>query len=255
MSDGVMIRAENISRAFHTGERTVDALRGISIGLEPGSCTVVLGRNGGGKTTLLCILAGIDRPDTGKISCFRSGISVDPRTIRTGFVFQEPRLLPWLDVEHNISFALKGRSCRRKIRERVEDIMDMFGLTGFRKAFPAELSGGMEQKVALGRAIAFEPELLLLDEPSRALDRPSRAVMRRKLKDIRRNSGATLCLVSHDIEEALEVGENIVVMESGRLIAEFPVTGKDRRGTAVEDLRRSLCALLPDLDEEKEERP
>lgn len=249
MSDGVTIRAEDLSRKYHNGERSVDALRDLSLDMKPGSCTAILGRNGGGKTTLLRLLAGIDQPDTGKISYFRSGMSVDPGDIRIGFVFQEPRLLPWLDVERNLSFALEGRCCRKKIRERVEVLMDLFGLTEFRNAFPTELSGGMEQKAALGRALAFEPEVLLLDEPSRALDRPARAVMRRKLKEIQRNSGATLCLVTHDIEEALEVGENIVVMESGRIVAEFSITGKDSDEEAVEDLRRCLYVLLPDLDE------
>ncbi len=251
MSDGIMIRAEDLYRTYHNGERAVFALRGVSLELRPGSCTAILGRNGGGKTTLLRILAGIDRCDSGKVSCFRSGMSVDQKDFRTGFVFQEPRLLPWLDVEHNLSFALEGRCCPGMIRERIENILDLFGLAAFRNAFPSELSGGIEQKTALGRALAFEPDVLLLDEPSRALDRPARTIMRRKLKEVQRNSGATLCLVSHDIEEALEVGECIVVMESGRIVAEFSMIGKNRGKAHVDDIRRRLRGLLPGHDDEK----
>lgn len=255
MSDGVMVRAENLCRTYHNGERAVDALRGVSLDLEPGTCTAILGRNGGGKTTLLQLLAGIDRPDTGRVAYFRSGMFLDPKDIRIGFVFQEPRLLPWLDVERNLSFALDGRFCRREIREKIGVMLDLLDLTSFRKVFPSELSGGMEQKVALGRALAFEPEVLLLDEPSRALDGSARTAMRRKLKEIQRSSNATLCLVSHDLEEALDVGENIVVMESGQIVAGFSITGNDRSGAVVEDLRRRLCVLLPDLEEKKEDRP
>jgi sulfonate transport system ATP-binding protein len=256
MAEGIRIRAEGLSRIYRIEGGTLEALRDVSLELAPGSATAILGRNGGGKTTLLRLLAGADRPDAGRILFLRGETILHRREIRFGPVFQEPRLLPWLNVERNLAFALEGRLPADRIRERVGELLELLGLPRFRSALPHQLSGGLARKVALGRALAREPEVLLLDEPFASLDRVARGELRRRVDEIRRRENITLCLVTHDIREALEMGETLLVMESGRIVATRTVPG-DSAGTDAAELERRLRELLPDREEdrEKEEEP
>ena len=156
-----MIALENVCKAFPLNGGKLEVLRGISAEIPLGGITAIVGRSGCGKTTLLRLLAGLDVPDSGHILL--------PEACRVATVFQEARLMPWLNCRQNVAFGLGFREKRARAR-RLDQLIAMVGLAGFEKAYPAQLSGGMQQRCALARALAVEPELILLDEPFAALD-------------------------------------------------------------------------------------
>ncbi|MEU1522363.1 ABC transporter ATP-binding protein [Nocardia rhamnosiphila] len=197
--------------------RSEPVLDGVDLRIGGGELLVVLGASGSGKSTLLRVVAGLDRLDGGEISW---GVGED-RGPATGMVFQQPLLMPWLTVRDNVRFG--GRFARHRAgfdSGHVDDLLDRFGLAGLADRRPGQLSGGQAQRVAVIRAVAVRPRLLLLDEPFSALDPAVRADLQDWLAGLVREIDCTTVLVTHDIDEALRLGDRIVLIGSGGTVRE-----------------------------------
>ncbi|MFM8302853.1 MAG: ABC transporter ATP-binding protein [Actinomycetota bacterium] len=204
-----------VRKAF--GNHTV--LDGIDLEVDAGGITSILGPSGGGKTTLLRLVAGFDHADHGTISIYGqrvdgSGRPVPAHRRRIGCVPQEGALFPHLSIAANVGFGLPRGPGRAT---RVAECLDLVGLSGIDKARPHELSGGQQQRVALARALAPNPRLILLDEPFASLDAGLRSQVRTEVGDVLRHAGATAVLVTHDQEEALSISDSVAVLLEGRI--------------------------------------
>lgn len=211
------LRLDAISRSF--AGRTV--LSDISLAVPPGQITCLLGESGCGKSTLLRLIAGVDRPDGGTIELNGRRIVgpdrfTEPESRRIGFMFQDYALFPHLSVEANLAFGLQHLP-RREQAARIAAISEPIGVAHLLQRFPHSLSGGEQQRVALARALAPRPEILLMDEPFSNLDQGLRERVRRETLDILRRLGTTAILVTHDPQEALAVGDLIVLMRGGEI--------------------------------------
>ena len=209
------IEARNVTKRF--GDFL--ALDDVSISVESGSLTGLLGPSGSGKSTLLRVIAGLETPDTGDV--FISGkeaTAVAPQKRGVGFVFQHYAPFTHMTVWDNIAFGLSiRRRPKEEIHARVSELLELVQLNGLGKRYPSQLSGGQRQRMALARALAAEPELLLLDEPFGALDARVRKELREWLLRLHDEMHVTTIFVTHDQEEALEVADNVVVMNAGRV--------------------------------------
>ena len=195
------------------------ALERIELAVDEGEFLVLLGPSGCGKTTLLRAIAGLEMQDEGQIVHAGRDISrLAPGQRDYGIVFQSYALFPNLSVADNIAYGLKhGRSDRRLIQQRVDEMLDLVGLPGCQAKYPAQLSGGQQQRIALARALATAPDLLLLDEPLSALDAIERVRLRGEIRALQTRLGVTTIMVTHDQEEALAMADRIVVMQQGRI--------------------------------------
>ncbi len=195
------------------------ALEDVSVAVESGSLTAILGPSGSGKSTLLRVIAGLERPDAGAV--FISGkeaTALAPQKRGVGFVFQHYAPFKHMTVRENVAFGLQiRRRPRREIRARVDQLLELVQLQGLGKRYPAQLSGGQRQRMALARALAVEPEVLLLDEPFGALDARVRKELRAWLRRLHDEVHVTTVFVTHDQEEAMDVADQIVLMNSGRV--------------------------------------
>ena len=195
----------------------VVALNGIDASLETGEFLSLLGPSGCGKTTALRLVAGFDRPDSGRIIVDGKDITrVSPNRRDMGMVFQAYSLFPNMTAEQNVEFGLKIRRRKRvSRRQRVGELLELVGLGHAAKRYPHQLSGGMQQRVALARALAIEPRVLLLDEPLSALDAKVRVQLREEIRRIQTQLGITTIYVTHDQEEALSISDRVAVMSAG----------------------------------------
>ncbi len=195
------------------------ALDDVSIEIPEGSLTSLLGPSGSGKSTLLRAIAGLDTLDSGTVIINGSDVSTaTPQKRGIGFVFQHYAAFKHLNVRDNVAFGLKIR--KRPADEtnaKVDELLEIVGLTGFQKRFPAQLSGGQRQRMALARALAVDPKVLLLDEPFGALDAKVREDLRRWLRRLHEDVNVTTVLVTHDQQEALDVSDRIAVLNKGRI--------------------------------------
>ena len=235
-----MLEAHQLGKAYRLGETEVVALAGVDLTFPRGSITTVVGRSGCGKTTLLRLLAGLEQPTSGALR--RQG-----GPVRTGVVFQEARLMPWLDTLGNVSFGLRRRFPASVAEERSRVALETVGLSAFADAMPSQLSGGMAQRVAIARALVTEPDLLLLDEPFAALDACTRRAMQNELIAIWQKKRPTIVFVTHDVEEAVLLGQHVLELERGRVVGHEPVDlpfPRDPTATAVNDHRRRILANL-----------
>lgn len=222
MTAGVEITG--LHKSFALTNRTVQVLRGLDFAQRDG-ITVILGPSGCGKTTLLRLIAGMETPDAGSVRVNGTG--------RTGMVFQEPLLMPWLTTVQNIRFGQRaGRGDTRRL-------IGLTGLTGFEDALPHQLSGGMQHRVALARALANNPTLVLMDEPFAALDHLTRERMQDELLDLQHAQHTNVLFVTHSIDEALYLADRIVVLDHGRIEADHAVPRTTRRRSRVPDVELS----------------
>jgi NitT/TauT family transport system ATP-binding protein len=247
---------ERVAKVFPgvNGQRPVAALDPIDLSLAEGEFFAVIGPSGCGKTTLLETLCGLTTPTQGKITF--EGVPVEGRVPSgVGVVFQEDASLPWLTVWDNIAFGLRRRRmAAAEIEKRTNYALHFMGLGNFKRAYPAQLSGGMRQRVCIARTLVMEPRLILLDEPFGALDQQTRLIMGDELLRIWRETGATVLLITHAIDEAVMLADRVGVMSSrpGRFI-EVIETGwprdRDSRIVSHEDFGRltsHLWSLLRD---------
>jgi sulfate transport system ATP-binding protein len=209
------IEIENVSKQF--GEFT--ALKDVTLEIPKGSLTALLGPSGSGKSTLLRIIAGLESPDQGSIRIDGDDVTpARPQDRGIGFVFQHYAAFAHMSVRENVAFGLRIRKRPKdEVRERVDELLSLVGLTAWSEQRPAQLSGGQRQRMALARALAVDPQVLLLDEPFGALDANVRAELRRWLRRLHDEQGVTTVLVTHDQEEAMEVSDRIAVMNEGQI--------------------------------------
>ena len=195
------------------------ALGGVSLDVKERSLTALLGPSGSGKSTLLRAIAGLDQPDTGTVTINgRDVTNVPPQRRGIGFVFQHYAAFKHLTVRDNVAFGLKiRRRPKSEIKDKVDNLLDVVGLSGFQTRYPNQLSGGQRQRMALARALAVDPQVLLLDEPFGALDAKVRQELRRWLRRLHAEIHLTSVFVTHDQEEALELANRVVVMNEGRI--------------------------------------
>jgi sulfate transport system ATP-binding protein len=210
-----VITVRDVNKRFGTFQ----ALEDISLEVPDGSLTALLGPSGSGKSTLLRVIAGLEAPDAGTVEIHGSdATNVPPQRRGIGFVFQHYAAFKHMTVRDNVAFGLKVRKRpKQEIRERVDELLAIVGLAGYQDRYPNQLSGGQRQRMALARALAVEPSVLLLDEPFGALDAKVRAELREWLRNLHDRVHVTTVLVTHDQEEAMSVADLIVVMNEGRI--------------------------------------
>src|SRR5262249_25076734 len=209
------ISVSHVSKTF--GSFT--ALDDVSVSVEAGSLTALLGPSGSGKSTLLRVIAGLERPDAGRVSIANVDVTGRPPQQRgVGFVFQHYAAFKHMTVWDNVAFGLSIRKRpKAEIKQRVHDLLELVQLEGLAKRYPAQLSGGQRQRMGLARALAVDPEVLLLDEPFGALDARVRKELRAWLRRLHDETHTTTVIVTHDQEEAMEVADEVVVMNRGRI--------------------------------------
>jgi NitT/TauT family transport system ATP-binding protein len=207
----VEVRGVNKKFPKQAGDGDLQVLNDVSFSLEAGTFACLVGPSGCGKSTLLRIIDGLMPPDSGEVEI--AGDRVRAPSLDRGFVFQQFNLLPWRTVMGNVEFGLENLGVEKsERRRRAEEIIRLVDLDGFERYYPAQLSGGMQQRVGLARALAIEPSILLMDEPFGSVDDQTRMLLQDELLKIWEKSQKTVIFVTHDIEEALFLGDLIVVM-------------------------------------------
>ena len=231
------IELKNIHKTYPVDDRTLHVLKGIDLHIPEKSITVILGRSGCGKTTLLRLVGDLEKPDSGEIQFDAEH--------KTAYVFQESRLMPWLNVWDNVVFGLKKQDIKK---ETIQNIIDTVGLSGFEKAYPHQLSGGMQQRTAIARALAYDPSFIMMDEPFAALDYFTRDQMQKELLRLQQSRGASILFVTHSIDEALLLGHKIVIIENGMIKKVFLIetvpAERDLLSPAFIDLKREIINEL-----------
>lgn len=207
--------------AFGYGEAKQPALDGLTLSIERGEFACVLGPSGCGKSTLLGILSGLYTPQRGRVAVdgslvYEGGRRMVRESPAMGYVFQDPRLLPWRRVRQNVELALRAAGVpQAEWERRVSTYLDMCGIGPFAESWPGNLSGGQRQRVAIARALAIEPTLVLMDEPFSTLDEVTARFLRRELLDVWERTGQTIIFVTHSIREAVFLADHVYVMTAG----------------------------------------
>jgi NitT/TauT family transport system ATP-binding protein len=245
-----LIDIQHVTRLFDDPERStaVKALDDVSFSVARNEFLCLLGPSGCGKSTLLNLVAGFDKPTSGTVSV--GGRVVGEPGADRGVVFQQPTLMPWLSVWENVAFHLTMRGVgKAERRKQAQHFIDMVNLRGFENHFPSELSGGMNQRVGIARALLMNPEVILMDEPFGALDEQSRMDMHGELVRIWRESRSTIVFVTHSIDESLSLGTHVAVMSArpGRIremIAIDLPRPRDPTSVQFNDYKRHILSLL-----------
>jgi len=208
---GAAIVAERVGRTFLTPSGTIDAVSDLTLSIAPGEFCVIVGPSGCGKSTFLRMLAGLDAPTSGNLMVS----AINGRTPTNAVVFQGRSLFPWLTVSDNLAYGLKLRKAPKAEREEiVNELLTVLGLKSFGDVYPHQISEGMRQRVAIGRALAVDPDLLLMDEPFGALDEQTRFLLQEELLRIWESTGKTVVFITHSIDEAITLADRIVVMSA-----------------------------------------
>ena len=203
----------NSTRSFRTSH---EVLNGVDLKIREGEFVTIVGPSGCGKSTLLNIIAGLDKPDSGSL-LIRGTVNDTNNALSTKriMIFQESALFPWLNVQENVEFGLRIAKVHKERRRQIADkYLEMVGLSKFSESLVYQLSGGMKQRVAIARALALEPEVLLMDEPFAALDVQTRDLLHDELVGIHKTTGKTILFVTHNINEAILLGDRVIVLSS-----------------------------------------
>jgi NitT/TauT family transport system ATP-binding protein len=244
---GAALDIENVSHAFDIDGAALPVLDNVNLTIEPGEFVALLGPSGCGKSTLLRLVAGLEPPRAGVLREDESRIA-GPHPSRV-VVFQDPTLFPWRSVWDNVALGLEAQGILKKERQRVDAAIDLVGLSGFRNAYPHQLSGGMAQRVALARALVNDPKILILDEPLGKLDSLTRIAMQAEIVALWQRKGFTTLLVTHDAEEALVLANRVIVLSDrpARIKADIVVQRaypRHRGDPYLADLRKQILGLL-----------
>jgi NitT/TauT family transport system ATP-binding protein len=245
------LELRSVSKTFRTRRGDTYALQEISFEVASGEFVCLLGPSGCGKSTLLNIIAGLDHADGGQVLADGKPITAPGRD--RVMIFQEAALFPWLNVRDNVAFGLKVAGLSRAEQLSIADrYLDRVGLRGFERAYVHEISGGMKQRVALARALALDPQVLLMDEPFAALDAQTRDLLHDELQDIWAQSGKTILFVTHNVREALVLGDRVLLMSArpGRVKREYRCQLPRPRQIEDHALVDEARAVLADLREE-----
>jgi ABC-type nitrate/sulfonate/bicarbonate transport system ATPase subunit len=225
-------------------EYLIPVIDAVSFTVDSGDFVCLLGPNGCGKTTLLRIIGGIEPATRGRVTLDGEAIVAhQPHARKVGVVFQEDRLLPWKTLHDNVGLVLRPLQLgARETEARVGRYLSLVGLEGFEGYYPGRVSGGMRQRAAIARALAIEPDVLLMDEPFGALDAQNRRIMQREVRRIWRETGRTIVFVTHAIEEAVEIGTTLVMLSArpSRIRALIKNDGTAERPKLVDDLNAMI---------------
>jgi sulfonate transport system ATP-binding protein len=246
MSKAGHLNLNHLYKSFHVKDKTLSVLEDINLSINPGDFISIVGSSGCGKSTLLRLIVGLEEDYQGDL--LLNGQPIVGTSLDRGIVFQEHRLFPWLTVEKNIGLGLvNSKISDAEKASLIREHIELVGLTGFETAYPHQLSGGMSQRVAIARALVNRPKVLLLDEPFGALDALTRSHLQQELQKIWEKEGITMILVTHDVEEAVFLGNRIVVMEPrpGRIKKVIDVDlpyPRNRNSLAFNHLREQVLA-------------
>jgi NitT/TauT family transport system ATP-binding protein len=214
-----LLSLRGISKRFVARDRLVSAIEGISLDIARGEFLTMVGPSGCGKSTILNIVSGLMRPSEGTLELDGKALAGVTREI--GYVTQQPNLMPWRTLIENVSFPLEVEGTSRSEREdRAAQLVRMVGLSGFEKSYPHELSGGMRQRANIIRTLIYSPKVILMDEPFGPLDAQTRVLLQEQLLDIWTRTGVTIVFITHDLHEAIGLGDRVVLLSSrpGRII-------------------------------------
>ncbi|GHV38430.1 ABC transporter ATP-binding protein [Synergistales bacterium] len=243
-----VVEVADVCRTYKSARgEEVHALENVSLTVSEGEFVSIIGSSGCGKTTLLRLVAGLDKPQSG--TCSLNDAPIVAPSPKSGYVFQQQSLFPWLTVEGNIASGLKARGVYKQYKDEVPKYVSLVGLDGFEHSYPHQISGGMAQRAAIARSLINRPSVLLLDEPMGALDSFTRADLQDKLLEIWKVNGTTMILVTHDIDEAIYLSDRIVIMTprpgkvSEVLEVKFPHP-RHRGGAEFLGLRRVILEKL-----------
>lgn len=242
------VTIRHLSKTFTLNGKPLPVLKNVNLKIRSGESLAIVGASGSGKTTLLRVLAGLEAADHGEVLI--DGKAVHGVGTERAVIFQEPRLLPWLTVLDNVGFGLETQGLgREEARARAKRYVELVGLQSFETAYPRQLSGGMAQRVGIARALAVQPEILLLDEPLGALDAMTKISMQQELARIWHDEDVTTVLVTHDLEEAIYLADRILILprEKGgepKLIDIDLPRPRDRSAPAFVRHREELLGLF-----------
>lgn len=248
------VTINSLSKNYSLENEELNVLSDINLDIQEGEFICIVGKSGCGKSTLLRIIAGLEHESSGEIT--RNGNKITKPSIECGMVFQNARLFPWRTVEQNIAFGVPRHIKKKERKELVQSYIDLVGLTGFEKALPKQLSGGMQQRASIARSLVNNPQILLLDEPFGALDAFTKLNMQNEVMRIWEHEKKTMILVTHDIDEAIYLADRIVVLSSlpGQVKSIIPVNLPRPRIRTDEDfglIRKKVYAEF--FDEHKKE--
>jgi len=241
------VELENVSKFYDQGRR-LHALHEVSFGVGEGEFVSIVGPSGCGKSTLLKIIAGLDKPTSGEVK-FRGGPICGPHS-KISLVFQAFGLFPWRTVLDNVEYGLEMQGVPKQERRRqARDYLEMVGLAGYEQMYPKQLSGGMRQRVGIARALAVEPEVVLMDEAFSAIDEITAEVLRDEVTEIHKQTGKTFVLVTHNLSEAIELADKVVVLSSrpAKVKKIMPISldrPRDRTHTLFVHMHRDILHLL-----------
>ena len=237
----IKLQVNNLTKIY---DDDVNAIENVSLQVEEAEFVMIVGPSGCGKTTLINMIGGLVEPTSGEI--LLDGAKVEGPGPDRGMVFQGYSLFPWLTVQKNVEFGLKMKNVPKEERAaKATEYIKLVGLEGFENALPKQLSGGMKQRVAIARTLANEPQMLLMDEPFGALDAQTRVVMQELLSDISAKTHTTILFITHDIDEAVLLGDRIYVM------SRRPGTIRDVITSKLPAVRNHDCLVLPEFLETK----
>ena len=218
------IKLVNVSKFYTVEKETIKVLDGIDLEIPANKITIILGRSGCGKTTLLRLVSGLETFEQGEI--------LGSEGNKNAYVFQEDRLMPWLNVKRNITFGIH----KKEIDDaKVEKIIQTVGLDKFSNAYPRQLSGGMKQRVSIARAFAYNPDFIMMDEPFSALDFFTREQMQNELLRINKTLNCSILFVTHSIDEALTLGDKIVILEKGIIKSQYEIEEESNNRDLLDD--------------------
>ena len=244
------VRLTGVSKVFGRGSSAVQALDQVSLEVAPGEFTCLIGASGCGKSTLLALVAGLEQPTSGEVSTGEEGRG-GGRGVAV--MFQEPALFPWLTAAGNVEMALRARGAgRAERRQRAAELLRTVNLGDFGGKRPHELSGGMRQRVALARSLAQDADVLLMDEPFGALDAMTRDLLHELLEGIWRRQGFSVLFVTHEVREAVRLGDRVVLLSSrpGRVLEDFSIDIERPRGIDSGETVERAMQIKEQLNEE-----